>query len=377
MKKLQTGTIATGKDFLGRSTILKEIETYLGINQSVVLIAPRRYGKSSIIKKITDTNTFGYKIISVDIMGIHSKRLLAEHIINEVYSTIGVHGILSKIKDLSITFFKDLTNHLTSLKISIEDLSIETTGKLLRETNEDKLLEHALNLPNKIATKLHIKFLFVIDEFGELDKLQSKTELIDTMRTIFQKQENITFLFAGSQYALMTKIFINKSSAFHKFVVSIEVPKMEACDFEKTFYDVFYSRHISTPSNFAQEIERLSSGIPYYMVRLAQQVLVDAVLSEKINTHCFSIRRAAIKVYYKEQGYFASELSKFRGKKHDMTALIAMSNDENHTLALAEQGVTRQNANSIAKSLLLTGIIHKKEKYEIIDPFLRRYIKKL
>jgi predicted nucleic-acid-binding protein len=219
--------------------------------------------------------------------------------------------------------------------------------------------------------------LFVIDEFGEIDKLQSKNELIDTMRTIFQEQEYVTFLFAGSQYALMTKIFTNKQSAFHKFAVSIEVPKMEAVDFNKMFKEVFYSRGISIPTDFAQEIEKLSAGIPYYMVRLAQQVLIDALVNNTVNTYCFSIRRAAEKLYNKEQSYFASELTKFRGKKHDMTALIALSKDKNHTEALAKNGVTRQNANTIIKSLLLTGMIEKKDGYRIIDPFMKRYISKL
>ncbi|SFV64287.1 hypothetical protein MNB_SM-4-1680 [hydrothermal vent metagenome] len=377
MKKLQTGKIATGESFLGREQILKEVETYLEMNQSVVLIAPRRYGKSSIINKIVEKDTHGYKVISVDIMGIHTKRLLAEHIINEVYNAIGIYGIIEKVKHTSIEFFKSLTNHLLSLKLTIDDISIETTGRLLSERDEDKLLSYALELPNTIAQKLTTKFLFIIDEFGEIDKLQSKNELIDTMRTIFQKQEHVTFLFAGSQYALMSKIFTDKLSAFHKFTVAIEVPKMEASDFKKTFKEVFYAREISIPTDFAQEVQILSSGIPYYMVRLAQQVLVDAVLNNSVNTYCFSMRRAAVKLYNKEQSYFASELSKFRGKKHDMIALIALSKDKNHTSVLAEHNVSRQNANSIMKSLLLTGIIEKKDGYKIIDPFMKRYIKKL
>lgn len=377
MKTFQTGKIAKGKSFLGRTKILKEIDTYLGFKQSVVLIAPRRFGKSSIINKIIKQNTHNFKIISVDIMGIHSKQILAEHIISEVYRVLGISGIINKIKDSSLDFFKILLNHLTSLKLTIDDISIETTGKLLKDADEDKLLSHALELPELIAKKLDVKFLFVMDEFGEINKLQSKNELIDTMRTIFQKQENVVFLFAGSQYALMTKIFTEKSSAFYKFVVSVEVPAMKAKDFEQIFKEIFYSREISIPDNFAKDIEKISLGIPYYMVRLAQQVYVDAVLNQSINTYCFSIRRAAVKIYRKEQSYFASELTKFRGKKYDMRVLKALSENKNHTKILEEQGVSRQNANAIVKSLLLTGVIEKKSKYNIVDPFMKRYISHL
>ena len=378
MRDFQTGKIAKGSSFLGREKIIKEVQTYIGLNQSVVLIAPRRFGKSSIIKKVIDNNVHNFKIITVDIMEIHSKRIFAEHIISEVYGVLGLYGILGKLKDASLSFFTDLVNHLASLKLSIGDIAIETTGKLLKETDEDKLLAHALALPNIVAGKLNTKFLFVIDEFGEIDKLQSKNELTDTMRSIFQKQENVVFLFAGSQYALMTKIFIEKSSAFHKFAVHIEVPTMKGEDFAKSFKDIFYSKEISLPSNFAKEVEKISQGIPYYIVRIAQEVLINALLKDKMNIHCFSIRLAALVIFKKEQSYFTSELNKFRGKKYDVIALRALSENKNHTEVLAELGVSRQNANAIINSLVMTGIVEKRGKeYIIVDPFMRRYIKKL
>ncbi len=378
MKTLQTGKIAIGNDFLGRKKIIQEIDSYLGMSQSVVLTAPRRYGKSSIIAEIVNRNTYHLKIISVDIMKIHSKRALAEHIIDEAYGAIGIKGIIKKLQESSIEFFKTLMNHLTSIKLTIDDISIETTDKLLKETNEDKLLEYALELPEQIAAKIGQKFLFIIDEFGEIDKLQSKNELIETMRTVFQVQQNVLFIFAGSQYALMTKIFIDKDSAFHKFAVQIEVPVMKAKDFQQKFKEVFYAKEVSIPSDFAELVEEISQGIPYYMVRVAQQVLIDALLKGEMNTYCFSIRAAALKVFKKEQSYFAAELSKFRGKKHDMTTLKALSLGKNHTQELEKHGVSRQNANAIVKTLLLTGVIEKKSnKYIITDPFLRRYVSKL
>lgn len=377
MATMQTGKIAKGDSFLGRDTIIKELETYLGIGQSVVLIAPRRFGKSSIINKVVENNTFGFNVISVDIMKVHNKRLLAEHLINEVYNLLGLQGILLKLKASSIELFKDIVNHLTSLKLTINDIGIETTEKLLKETDEDKLLTHALELPELIAQKLGVKILFIIDEFGEIDKMQSKNELIDKMRAIFQDQENVIFLFAGSQYTLMTKIFIDKNAAFYKFAVSIEVPVMTAKDFHQSFRKLFFSRSISIPNDFAQEIEAISQGIPYYMVRIAQQVLVDALIKGNINTYCYSIRVAALKVFKREQSYFESELTKFRGKKHDMRALIALSNGQSHYEALKEDGVDRQNANAVMRTLITTGIVEKKTELMIVDPFMCRYIKRL
>lgn len=50
--KFQVGKPVTGKNLIGRDKELKEIETYLNMGQSVVLIAPRRYGKTSLMLEI-------------------------------------------------------------------------------------------------------------------------------------------------------------------------------------------------------------------------------------------------------------------------------------------------------------------------------------
>jgi len=374
----QTGKIAKDAFFLGREDILKEINTYIKLNQSVVLIAPRRYGKSSIINRVINDNSKEFKSISIDLMKIYSKRELAEQIIDKVYSNIGIYGIFQKLKNLSISTISAITNHLTSLKLTMGDIGIETIGTLIKELDEDKLLSYALELPQIIASKLNIKFLFSIDEFGELDKFQSKNELLDKMRSIFQNQEDVVFIFAGSQYALMNKIFTDKNSAFHKFAISIDIPTMKGSDFELLFKKIFLSHEVSISKDFAKEIEEISEGIPYYMVRIAQEVLIRAILKKTMNTQCYSIRVAALKVFKKEQNYFTSELSKFRGKKYDLATLKALANNKNFTQELKELGVSRQNANTVINSLLIVGIVNKSSNaHKISDPFMQRFIKKL
>lgn len=377
MKKLQTGKVVKPEDFLGREKMIKELNTLIGLGQSVVLIAPRRFGKTSLITKIIDMQQNEYHSISVDLMKIYSKRLLAEHIIDEVYKIMGVQGIIHKLKDASMSLFQDLANHLTSLEIEIGEIKIATTGDLFKANNEDKLLEHALELPDIIAEKMGIRIIFSIDEFGEVDKFQSKNELLEKMRSIFQHQNNIVFLFAGSQYSLMTKIFTDENSAFYKFATLVNVPTMKAEEFSEAFSEVFYQREVSIPKNFSEEIESIGGGVPYYMVRVAQQVLIDAKINDNLNVYSFSIKRAAIKVFTREQSYFISELNKLKGKKYDFIALKAIASNENHTKVLGELGVARQNANNVIISLINSGFVVKEGGYKIVDPFLSRFVKNI
>ncbi len=379
MKRFQTGKIVSGEFFKGREKIVSEVETLISMDQSVVLIAPRRYGKSSIIQKIIDDKGHLYKTISIDLMEVHNKRLLAELIISRTYQAIGLNGVLGQLKEGTLEVLSQIINYLASLKLTMNDVSLQFTEKLIKDKDDDRLLKHALELPGIVSEKLNIKFLFAIDEFGEIDKFQSKDELLDLMRSIFQNQNNVVFIFAGSQYALMNKIFKDKQSSFYKFAVPIQVPTMSGKEFEKLFYDVFYSNGVSIPDGFASKVEKISNGIPYYMIRIAQQVLVDAKVGGVLNTYCFSIKRAALEVYSREESYFSLELNKLRGKRYDTIALSAIATGDSFSSELAKYGVARQNANTIVNSLMFMGFIDRTGagSYKIIDPFLRRYIKKL
>ena len=93
MKRFQTGKVVSGEFFKGRKKIVTEVETLISMDQSVALIAPRRYGKSSIIQKVIEDKRHLYKIISIDLMEVQNKRLLAELVIAKTYQAIGLHGL--------------------------------------------------------------------------------------------------------------------------------------------------------------------------------------------------------------------------------------------------------------------------------------------
>ena len=50
--KIQVGKPVTGNDLIGRDQELQELEQCIAMGQSVALIAPRRYGKTSLLLEI-------------------------------------------------------------------------------------------------------------------------------------------------------------------------------------------------------------------------------------------------------------------------------------------------------------------------------------
>ncbi len=374
--KLQTGKIVTGEQFIGREEILKKINSYIDMSQSVVLVAPRRYGKSSIMRKVIDTKK-GWKSIEIDIMKVYNKRDFADAIIDEAYGLVGIKNVLEYAKKASIATFQFFTTLLNGISLTIEDVELGLTFDLASQKSDDAYLLHALALPDKIAKKLGIHVLFAIDELGEIKELKEHEKILSLMRSEFQTSENITYIFAGSQYSLMNKIFTDKNSPFFRFAELVHVPPMTEVEFKGFLNKVFRSEGASLYRHFVRDIIHISGGIPYYIVKIAQDVLVEAKMKDKINTFPIHVCKAARKRYLSEEGYYLSELSKVKGKKYYIQLLKALSRKEDPYKELESAGAIKQNVSKILNALLDDGLIKREGRsYSIVDPFLARYIRK-
>lgn len=374
--KLQTGITATGDQFTGRAEMLKRISLYIQMNQSIVLIAPRRYGKTSIIKKVISDHP-SYKSIEIDLMKVYNKKDLAEKIINETYRHVGIKNFVEYAKKFSVDAMTTITKILHGIGFTIDDVEVSLSLKLFEKGDEDALLEHALSLPDRMAKKLNTKFIFAIDELGEVVQLKDHERILQLMRSVFQHTENVTYIFAGSQYSLMNGIFSDRNSPFFRFAEPIVVPPMKAEEFKGFFEKVFKMLQISLYKDFTSDIVNISGGIPYYIVKIAQITLIETKMSRSMNTYPFGVCRAALMQYQREEAYFNKELEKLRGKKHFISGLKALSKNLDPYKELKGDGVQRQNVRKILVALEDDGLIEQRKKdYIIIDPFLKRYIRK-
>jgi len=118
-----------------------------------------------------------------------------QHIIDRCYELLGIKGFVFSTLSGVGKAIKDIVNFVSSYGIKLEDIELSNSEKLLKDTNEDELFLHALNLPQIIATKLDKKLIFAIDELGEIKEFKSYQNILKVMRSVFQHQQNVVFLF--------------------------------------------------------------------------------------------------------------------------------------------------------------------------------------
>ncbi|MEA2017547.1 MAG: ATP-binding protein [Campylobacterota bacterium] len=365
-------------EFLGRKKQRDELNLMLRLGQSVVLYAPRRHGKTSLINRVLADLDDGTLCISIDIMSIPNKRVLSEVIIDKCYELLGIKGFaLNSLRGIGKTI-KDITNFIASYGLKVEDFELSTSEKLLKDSDEEELFAHALSLPQIIASKLNKKLIFAIDELGEIRDFKDYHFILKQMRTSFQHQEDVIYLFAGSQHSVIGSIFRDSSSAFYKFAQMIELKPMKANDFEEYFNSLFSNYEIKLCESFTKEVVKIGNGIPYYIIKIANNILFNALLSKQNYINKFSILKATLGVYKSEEQYFQIELAKFRGKRYQQKLLTAFAFDYSSKEASQYASLEYSNSQREIKVLLNSGILSKSThgKYYITDPFLEIYLKK-
>lgn len=196
---LPVGGPATGADFIDRiretELIHKKME-----KDNIILVAPRRFGKTSImLKVIEDLEQQGKKAIFLEVESVQTP---AEFITEMIMSLTELND--KTISQNIISIFEKagacMKDNLTRIETPI--FKAELRGKVQSELNEDWQ-----NIAKKFITTLSASdetFYFIIDEFPiaiqnmkNIDGNEVK-KLLQWFRKLRQTSKNVKFLIGGS-----------------------------------------------------------------------------------------------------------------------------------------------------------------------------------
>jgi len=209
----QYGTVVSKECFVNRVEERKQLKELLSSGINVMLISPRRWGKSSLVKVAMDElmhEDSNVRVCFIDAFSIKSEqefyRTFAKEVISCAASTLE-----KKIEDIkhflqgispSVTLKSDLSNSLSL------DLKFEL---------EDRDVMEVLELPEKIAKAKNVRLVICIDEFQQLAQLSGYKDLEGKMRSAWQKQHQVSYCFYGSKRHMMLDIFNKSSNPFYRF----------------------------------------------------------------------------------------------------------------------------------------------------------------
>ena len=199
---IQVGKPVKGNDLIGREEVIKEILAYLNMGQSVVLLAPRRFGKTSVIIELLSRLKAQKKYTGfVDIFEHGDLGFLGRQIIEEVLDN---HKLKKAYKDTKGSIRGLLSN--IKLKAVIEEF--EFILALEDSTVSDKeIFNNSIDFINDFAERNKKDMVFAFDEFGDMLKFGGSA-IIKALRAKIQQQDSATYIFSGSYESVMDSLFV-------------------------------------------------------------------------------------------------------------------------------------------------------------------------
>lgn len=362
----QVGKPVYGNNLIGRDKEIRLMKELILAGQSIVIIAPRRMGKTSLmIELIRQLKKEDYFTCNIDVFSTSNISSLAHRITESVFANNKLDKYFRQAVSNITEAFKNI-----KFKSEIEDYSFILEFNSKSKTAPFDLLEDSLNLIDSYAAKNKKKMLAAFDEFGDIKKLDGE-HIVKLFRSVIQLQQNTTFLFSGSYESVMSELFVSKNSPFYRMTRIIELGNIDCNDFEIYLQRVFAENNIIIDSKRISEILLFTKGHPYYTQLYAQELLINYKLSDGkvLATHEDIIQQLLIV----EKSFLESNWEDISKKRENRVVITAIA--KGVVNIYSEIDNKKINIARAINNLKKQGLISMKDSpYALNDPLFNEWI---
>ncbi len=182
-------------------------------------MAPRRYGKTSLVTKVAGEMNLAY--CSIDLLAAYSEEYVRNQIVNKVSQLVfELFPNLDKAKSKLITIFKQMKPEI-SVGAFGQKLTLNLSNYPLQDIT-DVLLK--LDETAKNFKKQAVIFL---DEFQQISQLVNHNSIEASIRHAVERSENISYVFSGSDRHLLQQMFGDHSRPLYRLCQTLTLERME------------------------------------------------------------------------------------------------------------------------------------------------------
>ncbi|MCK4608922.1 MAG: ATP-binding protein [Gammaproteobacteria bacterium] len=211
--------LALGDYFLNRVTERDYLISRIKSNKHTILMAPRRYGKTSLVTKVAGEMNLAY--CSIDLLAAYSEEYVRNQIVNKVSQLVfELFPNLDKAKSKLITIFKQMKPEI-SVGAFGQKLTLNLSNYPLQDIT-DVLLK--LDETAKNFKKQAVIFL---DEFQQISQLVNHNSIEASIRHAVERSENISYVFSGSDRHLLQQMFGDHSRPLYRLCQTLTLERME------------------------------------------------------------------------------------------------------------------------------------------------------
>lgn len=345
---------------------------YLTNGNHVVLISPRRMGKTGLIHHCYDDARIRdeYFTFFVDILHTSNLREFTFNLSRSIYKELVTRGkrlakgFIQALKSLSGTISIDTLNGSPSFGVELGDIA-----------NAELTLEEIFDY----LDRAHKPCIMAINEFQQITHYPEKN-VEALLRGHIQQMQNCNFVFAGSERSIMTQMFSSSARPFYQSADTLELNEIPFDIYSDFARRLFLEARKSVDDESLRYVYDLFKGHTFYMQKVFNEAFaltgkggvckldtiseaIDRILNDKETTYmeilsALSEKQKPLLYAIAAEGMASRVTSMAFAKKHNLESASAI------------QSATKQllNQNLITE-------IHK--EYSVTDKFFALWMNRI
>ncbi len=255
MNPFKFGDPVEGDYFLARPELARTVTQFLENRIHVVLIGPRRFGKTSFVLNLLHSlEKQSFTCIFVDIFNITSHRDFLQQMLRALRTKKSwfqeILEIIPKLRPKVLAEF-DSISATPSLGVIFD----HATDKDVKELIQDVLVG---------LEKLGKRVILVIDEFQKITEIDDQGWLEATLRTHMQQMRHTAFLYTGSRKSIIYDMLNNHARPLYRSCQPIEFPSFGE-EFTGWIHAKFDEIGINCDVEAIQRLRKLVQDTPNYV----------------------------------------------------------------------------------------------------------------
>jgi AAA+ ATPase superfamily predicted ATPase len=367
------GRIAQSGNFCNRQTEKVLLANSFDTLVNTVIISPRRWGKTSLVRAVSEEISKKQKDIIVCNVDIFNCKTEEQFYTN--YATAILQATHSAWKDFVEAAKKYLGKFVPTISFSDKAQTCQLSfGIDFKETQLS--YNEILDLPQKIAEAKKKKIVVCIDEFQNIHNYGDTLAFQRVLRSHWQLHHNVCYCLYGSKRHLLMNIFSDYNMPFYKFGNVLFLQKISREDWIHFIVERFAATGKQISEALSGKIADTMQNHPYYTQQYSQQVWLrtektatDQILQEALESIMFQLSLLFTNILdmltARQLGFLKAIISKETGfssktvlKKYDLG--------------------TSANVKNLKKSLLEKDIIDILSRQNIVlqDPVFEIWLKR-
>lgn len=370
------GDLALDDAFTDREDEVRELASDMRNGQNVLVYAPRRYGKSSLVLRAAQEALRRKALVGYcDLMKIPTKERFAAALAKTIYADIA--SPIGQAFEQAAELFRSLRVRPT-MEVDPADGTLRFSFQPGRRRSDiDETIERLLELFGQLAAERKRRVVIIFDEFQEVISLDP--QFPNLMRAVFQTQPEVSHVYLGSKRHILERIFNDKNEPFWRSAKQHEIGMIQPSAFTPFLRDRFTASGKAITEDALHRLLEISGGHPYGTQELAYFIweLIPTGGEASIET----LEDALARVLRSEHNHLSQVWDEApQPQRLVMLALADEPTDGPYAAAYHEKHELPANPTlqTALKGLIQKEIVGRASDgcYHVIEPFLAQWLQR-